>query len=123
LRSPRSRQATKRHEAVLVLPCVFEPFLAHSPLSLTTLIRKPMNPPHAFAERFEQRLAPAAGCVWRGLLICLLIGFGKETHVVNVSIDELSDRDDEVHVAVRLLLLHREKMKLGEFVSRLDLCK
>jgi hypothetical protein len=53
----------------------------------------------------------------------LLVGFGKETHVVNVSIDELLDRDDELDIPVGLEFLHREEMKLGQFVCRFDLRK
>ena len=82
-----------------------------------------MNSPYAFAEGFKQRLAPAAWCVGRCLLIRLLICFRKEPHVVNVSINELLDRDDELDIPIGLEFLHREMMKLGEFVCRFDLRK
>src|SRR5205085_5824570 len=76
------------------------------------LIRKPMNRLHALRQRLQQRAAPASGRIGRDALVRLLIRLGKEPHRAIVAADDiLADRDAKLHVAARLLLLHRIEMK------------
>src|SRR2546428_10471197 len=89
--------------------------------SAVAFVREAVNRPHAFAQGLQQRFAPAERRKRRALLICLFVGFREEPHVVLVSIDVFFHGYDELDVVIRLAFLHREEMKLSEFLRRLSL--
>src|SRR5438105_2883172 len=97
------------------IPAFFEDFLQRA------FVREAMDGADALRERFEQRVAPAAGGEGGRLLVRLLVGFGEESHRLIVPGDEFPHSDAKLDFSLRLTLLHREEMELRELLDRVAL--
>ena len=70
--------------------------------------------PEAFCERAHQGLGPAAGLEFRGLLIQLKIGHGKELHVGGFCRGEFLHGDARFNLARGMLFLDGEEVQSGQ---------